>query len=64
MAEKQSEFTVFIIITIISVAGPLLVFLVAVLITYVSRARQKNVIKKLYEEKQRANGKAGSEGHY
>lgn len=62
--EKETEFTVFIIITIVSVGAPLVVFLVAVIITYVSRAREKNVIKKLYDEKQRTNGKAGSKGHY
>jgi len=64
MYEKENEFTVFVIITIFSIALPLIVFLIAVIVTFVSRARQKNVIKKLYGEKERTNGKAGSHGHY
>lgn len=64
MAEKQNEFTVYIIITIVSVGIPLIFFLVAVIVTHILKSRQKNVIKKLYDEKQRSNGKAGSEGHY
>lgn len=60
----QNEFTLFAIITFVSVTIPVLGFLVAVIIKYAGSRDEKKIIKKLYDQKERSNGRGGSKGHY
>lgn len=62
MTENQPE--LFAVMSIVGIAIPVIGFLIGIIVTMRSRAKEKNIIKKLYEKKERSNGKSGARGHY
>lgn len=60
----ENQFELHAIMAIVGVCIPVIGFLIAIVLTMRAKKKRENIIKELYEDKERSNGKGGARGHY